>query len=63
VIGTAAMVPASLARPEHGPGRLLVGAPNIHVIAVHRDLSRHSDSNCVGSKIITLQREAERRAA
>ena len=62
MIGTAMIVLTTLARPEHEPGivtscrlaRLLV-----HVIGVHRDLSRH-DSTRVGSKIITLRREAER---
>src|SRR5260370_39422284 len=63
VIGTAMIVLAALARPVHQPGIVTGCRParlNVHVIGVHRDLSRHGCSTHVGSNIIILRREAER---
>jgi hypothetical protein len=57
------IVLATLAGPEHEPG-IVTGCRlarlHVHVIGVHRDLSRHGYSTRVGPKIITLRREAER---
>jgi hypothetical protein len=66
VIGTAIVVLATLAGPEHEPG-IVTGCRlarlHLHVVGVHRDLSRHSYSTHVGSKIIALRREVERSAS
>ena len=63
MIGTAMIVLAALARPEHEPA-IVTGCRlarlHVHLIGVHCDLSRHGDSSRVGSKIVTLRREAER---
>ena len=62
MIGTAVIVLAALARPEHELGIMTgrrLARLNVHVIGVHRDLSRHGYSTRVGSKIIILRREAE----
>ena len=63
MIGTAMIVPAAFARAEHHPvivASCRLARLHVHVIGVHRDLSRHGYSTRVGSKIIILRREAER---